>query len=98
MSVLRLERNYVKRCEGRGTWLRGDHAPKTRHVPRAHMVILGANGDKVFLTQHDFYNWVPMYHECLEELWSVAYCLGMLNDHSYRSRACTVCDLNPVTT
>ena len=98
MGVLCLQRNDIERREGRGTRLRGDHAAKACHVPRAHVIIFRADGHEVLLAQHHFHDWISMNHECLEELWSVAYGLGVLHDYSHCSRAGTVCNLDPVPT
>lgn len=39
-----------------------------------------------------------MHGECLEELWTVADSLWMLDNHTDRTRSCTVSDLNPIAT
>ena len=85
MGVLCLKRNNIEGREGRGTGLRGDHAAKACHIPRAHVIVFRANGDEILFAKHDFYHRISMNHERLEELWAVTYCLGMLNNHSHRS-------------
>ena len=40
MAILCLKRNNIKGGEGRGTGLRGDHAPEACHVPRTHVIVL----------------------------------------------------------
>lgn len=98
MGILCFKRNDIKGGEGRGAWLRGDHSPEACHVPRTHVIVLRADGDQVFLAKHHFDHWIAMNHECLEELWSMAYSLWVLYNHSDGSRAGTICYLNPITT
>ena len=98
VGILWLKRNHIKGCQGRGTRLRGDHATEACYVPRAHVIILWTYRHEVFLAQHHFHNWIPVNHECLEELWSVANCLGVLYNNSHSPWTGTVRDLDPVPT
>ena len=55
-------------------------------------------GHKMFLRNHDSYDWTAVDRKRLKELRSLAEGFWMLNDNADRASTCAVCYLYPVTT
>lgn len=83
MSIDIVQREDLEGGQRSGAGLSGDHASEARHRPRAHVVVVCAHRDEVFLREHDLGNGAAVNREGLEELWAGSHRLRMLNDHTH---------------
>ncbi len=67
-------------------------------VPDASSILTDITWDEVFLRQHDFIDGWFVNCECLEDLWSLAESLWMLNNNTHCSTPSPIGDLYPITT